>query len=124
MAQRSQSNPLGFSVRVPDLLCSLLERVHGFVQHHSALSRIAVLAPAADAIVALSPRSRCVCVQRRKPANVYSGPRLSSWCLVLFSDSVHLEIPAGISSLAPASHCDCNRLETPFTWPASGDPWR
>src|SRR5258706_15262631 len=124
MAQRSQSSPLGFSVRVPDLLCSLLERVYGFVQHHSALSRIAVSAPAADAALALSPRSRCVCVQRRKPANIYSGPRLLSWCLVLFSDSVCLEIPARVSSLAPASRCDCNLPETPFPWPASGDPWR
>src|SRR3981189_1191886 len=124
MAQRSQSNPLGFSVRVPHLLCSLLERVYGFVQHHSALSRIAVSAPATDAALALSPWSRCVCIQRRKPANVYSGPRLSSWRLVLFSGSVHLHISSRVSSLAPASRCDCNFPETPFPWPASGDPWR
>src|SRR6266404_3698655 len=122
MAQCGQSHTLGRLACLPHVFCSLLEPVHGFVQHHPALPRIALLASPADAPLALPPRSSFVCLERRQSPHLHSRPHLFAWCVVLFSDSVRLEIPALISSLAPASHCDCNQLETPFTWPASRDP--
>src|SRR5882762_8718707 len=114
MAQHGDRNALGRLVRLPFLLCPLLERAVGLVQHYSALSRIAVVAAAAHAVVEILARSAWVRVQRHEPANVHSGPCLFSWRLVLFSGTFCFEISTGISSLAPSRGSDCHLLEAPF----------
>src|SRR5229473_4712447 len=114
VAQHGQSYVLGRVVCVRFLLCSLLERADGLVQRHSALSRVAVVAAAAHAVVEVPARSSWVRIQRHEPANVHSGPCLFSWRLVLFSGAFCLEITAGVSSFAPSRGWDCYLVEAPF----------
>ena len=114
LAQPGQGHALGRRLRVRFLFCPLLERADGFLQRHSALSRVAIAAAVAHATVEVLARSGGVRLKRREPTNLHSGPHVFPWRLVLFSGAVCLEVAAGVSSFAPFRGGDCLPLERPF----------
>src|SRR4029077_10367247 len=79
------------------------------------LSRVAVVAAAAHAVVEVLARSGWGRVQRREPANLHSGPLLFSWRLVLFSGAVCFEITAGISPFAASRSGNRHLVEATFS---------
>src|ERR1700676_4901048 len=105
---------MGRVVRVRFLVCPVLRLADGLGHHYSALTRLAVVAADAHAVVEVLARSDWVRIQRHEPANVHPGPCLFSWRVVLFSGTVCLEITAGVSSLAASRGGHCPPLEAPF----------
>ena len=107
----------GHGARGPDglcgLFCAFVEPTYQHVFPDPGLSGSTAASAIAHAAVGFPARAGDI-FGHRQPTDLYSGPFLSAWRVVLFSRGVCFEVVAGFSGNALAGCSDRDHYQTPF----------
>src|SRR6202041_89317 len=99
-AEHCQGDSLRCIFWLPLLSDPFLEPADGFILGHPAFHNVADGAEAADASLALFAWFSRVRVVGGEQTDLYSGPSLCAWRVVLFSRAVPFEIAVDVSAAA------------------------